>query len=76
MTFYFIQMKTFDLNRTIHGVGDLSDGILIGTCLKNMFVEYRLSLIWIWEFVYLVMPIILMKHGYKNFETMLEIITE
>jgi hypothetical protein len=31
-------MKTFDLNRTIHGVGDLSDGILIAMCLKNMLV--------------------------------------
>lgn len=32
-------MKTFDLSRTIHGVGDLSDGVLIALCLKNMFVE-------------------------------------
>ncbi len=31
-------MKTFDLNRPIHGVGDLSDGVLIAMCLKNMLV--------------------------------------
>lgn len=30
------QMKTFDLNRPINGIGDLSDGVLIAMCLKNM----------------------------------------
>ncbi|CAF1333306.1 unnamed protein product [Adineta steineri] len=29
-------MKTFDLNRTINGAGDLSDGVLIAMCLKNI----------------------------------------
>ncbi|CAF0919381.1 unnamed protein product [Rotaria sordida] len=29
-------MKTFDLNRPINGVGDLSDGVLIAMCLKNI----------------------------------------
>lgn len=32
-------MKTFDLNRTINGVSDLSDGVLIAMCLKNMLVN-------------------------------------
>ncbi|CAF1007732.1 unnamed protein product [Adineta steineri] len=29
-------MKTLNLNRTINGAGDLSDGVLIGLCLKNI----------------------------------------
>jgi hypothetical protein len=31
-------MKTLNLNRTINSAGDLSDGVLIGLSLKNMFV--------------------------------------
>ncbi len=68
-------MKTFDLSRTIHGVGDLSDGVLIALCLKNMFVE-SIVLDSNLEVLFLVMPIILMRLGYKNFELMLEIIIE
>ncbi|CAF3717655.1 unnamed protein product [Rotaria sp. Silwood1] len=33
-------MKTFDLNRPINGVGDLSDGVLIAMCLKNIDVNH------------------------------------
>lgn len=33
-------MRTFDPNRTIHGVGDLTDGVMIAACLKNMFVSF------------------------------------
>ncbi|UJR10007.1 hypothetical protein I4U23_014230 [Adineta vaga] len=29
-------MRTFDLNRTINGAGDLSDGVLIAMCLKHI----------------------------------------
>jgi hypothetical protein len=36
--FFDFKMKTLNLNRTIHGAGDLSDGVSIGICLKNMFV--------------------------------------
>jgi hypothetical protein len=32
-------MKTLNLNRTINGAGDLSDGLIIAICLKNMFVK-------------------------------------
>lgn len=29
-------IKTLNLNQTIHGVGDFSDGVLIGICLQNI----------------------------------------
>ena len=31
-------MKTLNLNQTIHGAGDLSDGVIIGIYLKDMCV--------------------------------------
>jgi hypothetical protein len=49
-------MKTFDLNRTINGVGDLSDGVLIAMCLKNMFVLFVVRLCscgFLFSYVYL-----------------------
>lgn len=69
-------MKTFDLNRTIHGVGDLSDGVLIATCLKNMLVNIIQIAPRLFSFCHLVMVIILMKLGYKSFEQIMEIIIE
>lgn len=69
-------MRTFDLNRIIHGVGDLSDGVLIATCLKNMFVMIILFIKLRTFSSFLVMQIILMMFGYKKFEQMLEIIIE
>jgi hypothetical protein len=67
-------MKTLNLNRTINSAGDLSDGVLIGLSLKNMFVKNCLLYD---KFVcFLVIQIILMILGYKNFVRMLEIIIE
>ena len=66
-------MKTFDLTRPINGVGDLSDGVLIGLCLKNMYVSRRCSLEPLDRLV-LVMAIISMRYGCRSFEQMPEII--
>jgi len=68
-------MKTFDLNRPIHGVGDLSDGVLIAMCLKNMLV-YTFFVFSLVNSLFVVMQIILMKLGYKKFELMLVITIE
>ena len=67
-------MKTFDLHRTINGAGDLSDGLLIAQCLKNMSVHISLPSLEIVDLFYVVIPTISMTLGYKRFEQMPQII--
>lgn len=39
IVFCFIsKIKTLNLNQTINGAGDLTDGVIIALCLKNMLV--------------------------------------